>query len=77
MHPVRLLNTLMSALKIKKSIDKTVKKVTEKRHILGLSQKDLADKIGVNRIAIINLEKNRTHLRYDKMLLLLNELRLS
>ena len=67
----------MSALKIKKNIDKTVKKVTEQRHTLGLSQKELADKIGVNRIAIINLEKNRTHLRYDKMLLLLNELRLS
>ena len=67
----------MNDSNIQKSIDSRIDKAKEKRIALGISQKQIADKIGVNRVAIINVEKpapKRIYLKYDKAVLLFHEL---
>ena len=60
----------MDNAKVIKNVDKIVAQVSKRRQELCLSQELLAKTIGVSRPCIINLEKKRQHLRYDKMILL-------
>lgn len=60
--------------KLHKSLDKIIDKAVKKRIELNLSQKELAEYIGTSRTSIINFEKKRRHMPYDKTMLLLNRL---
>lgn len=44
--------------------------VRQKRKKLSLSQEDIAQKIGVCRVTIVNFEKGKTMLKYDKQIML-------